>query len=306
VRDLRRGTDWNRDGIERGVRDARLGTTTDRDPSMQPTRIAVHGASGRMGRAVLREVLLRDDVGIVAALVGAHSTALGVPLTRLLGADAPGLACTATLDEGVRASVLIDFSLASAFDEALALARQRGIAFVSGTTGLSPGQHAAMDEAATAIPVLWSANFSLGVAVLSRLVEDAARLLADWDCEISEAHHRAKRDAPSGTALALGRGIAAARGVAFDEVARMARSGMAAGVRGRAEIGFAVTRAGDIVGEHGVLFAAAGERLELTHRATDRAIFARGALAAARWLPTRPPGRYTLADMLSMRAEAED
>jgi 4-hydroxy-tetrahydrodipicolinate reductase len=271
---------------------------------MQATRIVVHGASGRMGRAVLREARVRDDLRVVAALVGAHSTALGVPLARLLGTDADDLACTATLDDSAQASVLVDFSLASAFDDALALARRRGLAFVSGTTGLSVDQYEAIEQAAAVIPVLWSANFSLGVAVLARLVEDAARLLSDWDCEISEGHHRGKRDAPSGTALALGRGIAQARGVAFEEVARMARDGVTAETRAPAEIGFAVTRAGDIVGEHSVLFAAEGERVELAHRATDRAIFARGALAAARWLPTRPPGRYTLADLLSTRAQA--
>lgn len=272
---------------------------------MQATRIAVHGASGRMGRAVLREARVRDDVRVVAALVGAHSTALGVPLAGLLGTDADDLACAAILDDSVQASVLVDFSLAGAFDDALALAQRRGLAFVSGTTGLSVDQYEAMEQAASVIPVLWSANFSLGVAVLARLVENAASLLADWDCEISESHHRAKRDAPSGTALALGRGIAAARGVALDEVARMARDGIAAQTRGRAEIGFAVTRAGDIVGEHSVLFATDGERLELAHRATDRAIFARGALAAARWLPTQPPGRYALADMLAARSRTE-
>lgn len=272
---------------------------------MQATRIAVHGASGRMGRAVLREALLRGDVAVAAALVGVHSDALGIPLARMLGADAPDLPCTATLDAGAHASVLVDFSLAGAFDDALALAQRRGLAFVSGTTGLSADQHAAMEQAATSIPVLWSANFSLGVAVLMRLSQDAARLLADWDCEIAEAHHRAKRDAPSGTALALGRAIASARGVAFDDVARMTRNGMATGTRASSEIGFSVTRAGDIVGEHDVVFATDGERLELAHRATDRAIFARGALAAARWLPTRPPGRYSLADMLAARAEAE-
>lgn len=269
------------------------------------TRIAVHGASGRMGQAVLREALLRDDVAIAAALVGSQSSALGTPLARLLAADAPALACTASLDAGSHASVVVDFSLAEAFDGALALARDRGIAFVSGTTGLSARQQADLDEAAAIIPVLWSANFSIGIAVLQRLVEDAAALLADWDCEISEAHHRAKRDAPSGTALALGRGIAAARGGVFDEVARTARSSMAPGGRAQPEIGFAVIRAGDIVGEHDVLFATAGERLELAHRATDRAIFARGALAAARWLPTRPPGRYTLADMLGHRSSTD-
>jgi len=270
---------------------------------MQATRIAVHGASGRMGRAVLREAVLRGDVVVAAALVGAHSDSLGVPLTRMLGADAPDLPCAATLDDDVQASVVVDFSLAGAFDDALAMARRHGLAFVSGTTGLSPAQHAAMDEAAATIPVLWSANFSLGVAVLARLVGQAGRLLADWDCEISEAHHRAKRDAPSGTALALGRAIASARGVAFDDVARFSREGIDAPARARAEIGFAVTRAGDIVGEHSVLFATDGERLDLAHRATDRAIFARGALAAARWLTVQPPRRYTLDDLLAARAD---
>lgn len=273
---------------------------------MQATRIAVHGASGRMGRAVLREALSRGDVAIAAALVGARSDALGMPLARVLGVGAPDLACAAGLDDDARASVLVDFSLAGAFDDALALAQRRGLAFVSGTTGLSADQHAAMEQAASTIPLLWSANFSLGVAVLARLARDAARMLADWDCEIAEAHHRAKRDAPSGTALALGRGIALARGVAFDEVARFAREGMASGERTGSEIGFAVTRAGDIVGEHDVLFATEGERVELSHRATDRAIFARGALAAARWLVAQPPGRYTLDDLLAARAQAED
>lgn len=267
------------------------------------TRIAVHGASGRMGRAVLREALRRDDVVVAAALVGAHSNVIGTPLAQLLAADAPPLCCTAMLEEGAGASVLVDFSLAEAFDGALDLAQRHRIAFISGTTGLDARQQAALDDAAATIPVLWSANFSLGVAVLARLVGHAARLLADWDCEIAEAHHRAKRDAPSGTALALGRAIASARGVAFDDVARMTRNGMATGTRASAEIGFAVTRAGDIVGEHDVVFATDGERLELAHRATDRAIFARGALAAARWLPIRPPGRYTLADLLAARED---
>lgn len=272
---------------------------------MQATRIAIHGASGRMGRALLRESLAREDSVVVAALVAAHSASLGAPLARLLGiAEAPDLACESTLDPRARAQVLVDFSLASAFDEALALAQSRGLAFVTGTTGLSPAQHAAIARAGTRIPVLWSANFSLGVAVLARLVEDAARLLADWECEISEAHHRAKRDAPSGTALALGRGVASARGVAFDDVAKLARSGIATDGRAPSEIGFAVTRAGDIVGEHAVLFASDGERVELSHRATDRAIFARGALRAAGWLAKRPPGLYTLADMLADRAMA--
>jgi 4-hydroxy-tetrahydrodipicolinate reductase len=134
------------------------------------------------------------------------------------------------------------------------------------------------------------------VAVLARLVEEAARLLPQWDCGISETHHRGKRDAPSGTALALGRGVAAARGQAFEAVARIPHD--TGGEPSGGAIGFASLRVGDVAGEHTVMFAAAGERLELTHRATDRAIFARGALAAACWLAAQPAGFYALADLL--------
>jgi 4-hydroxy-tetrahydrodipicolinate reductase len=171
---------------------------------------------------------------------------------------------------------------------------------VSGTTGLSARQHDALRDAAREIAVLWSANFSLGVAVLTRAAREAARALASWDCEIAEAHHRHKQDAPSGTALALGRAIADARGVAFDAVAERDRSTTP---RTRADsIGFAVTRAGDIVGEHTVTLAGAGERIELTHRATDRAIFARGALVAALWLAAQRPGLHSIDDVLEVGA----
>jgi 4-hydroxy-tetrahydrodipicolinate reductase len=261
---------------------------------MKAVALAVHGASGRMGQALLREAATLEDVQVVAALVGSHSALLGQPA----GANAGGLAYAAALPPGASPDVLVDFSLPGAFDAALALARGHGIAFLGGTTGLSPMQQAALADAAARIPVLWSANFSLGVAVLAQLVEEAARLLPEWDCAISEAHHRGKRDAPSGTALALGRAVAAARGQAFDDAAR---TGPAGGERVAGEIGFAVTRAGDIAGEHGVLFATAGERLELVHRATDRAVFARGALRAARWLARRPAGLYTLRDLLADR-----
>ena len=253
--------------------------------------VAVHGASGRMGQAILRVIAECADVRLVAALVRADSA-------PALQSTDPSLCCAAELAREVTPVVLIDFSVAAAFDRALALALERNIAFVSGTTGLDAARHAALDRAAASIPVLWSANFSLGVALLSRLVAEAARVLPDWDCEIAEAHHSRKQDAPSGTALALGREIAAARSQSFDAVARPARSGMHA-PREPGEIGFAVTRAGDIVGEHTVLFATAGERIELTHRATDRMIFARGAVAAARWIASRPAGRYALMDVLA-------
>ncbi len=256
---------------------------------MNPTPIAVHGAAGRMGREIVRLARADPRVAIVAALVKSRTDA----------ADVDGIECTTSLDANAAPSVLIDFSAADAFDDALELARSRRIAFVSGTTGLSPKQHDALRDAASTIPVLWSANFSLGIAVLTRLAREAARGLATWDCEIAEAHHRNKKDAPSGTALALGRAIADARGVAFEDVAEGDRANTP---RTRAEsIGFAVTRAGDIVGEHTVTFASEGERIELAHRAFDRAIFARGAIEASVWLATQRAGSYALADVLGLR-----
>ncbi|GAA0704484.1 4-hydroxy-tetrahydrodipicolinate reductase [Dokdonella soli] len=264
------------------------------------TPIAVHGAAGRMGQAILRTMIGRGDVALVAALVRSGSDLEGQPLAATLGSRAPAIVCTSSLPADLTPAVLIDFSVAAAFDHALGLALERRIAFVSGTTGLSAKQQAALDGAAASIAVLWSANFSLGVALLSRLVAEAARSLPDWDCEIAEAHHSRKQDAPSGTALALGREAASARDRDFDAVARLSHVGVNA-ARTPGSIGFAVTRAGDIVGEHTVTFATLGERIELVHRATDRDIFARGAIVAARWIAGRPHGRYALADVLAGR-----
>jgi 4-hydroxy-tetrahydrodipicolinate reductase len=263
--------------------------------------IAVHGAAGRMGQELLRLATREPQIGIVAAIIKAGSPLAGTALRGTLGADARNILYSTTLDRAIAPDVLVDFSAANAFDDALAAARARRIAFVSGTTGLSQAQQAALRDAAETIPVLWSANFSIGVAVLTVLVREAARVLPDWDCEIAEAHHRHKKDAPSGTALALGRAIAEARGADFDQVA--ARERVAGGAsREPASIGFASLRAGDIVGEHTVLFAGEGERVELTHRATDRTIFARGALRAATWIAGRAAGTYTLADVIGERS----
>jgi 4-hydroxy-tetrahydrodipicolinate reductase len=242
-------------------------------PSLVP--IAIHGAAGRMGQAIMHLATRDTGVEIVGAIVKDDSALLGKRVT-----DTGDVRYGIALDASSEPRVLVDFSVAGAFDAALALALARRIAFVSGTTGLSPQQNAALRDAASMIPVLWSANFSIGVAVLDRLVREAARALSDWDCEIAEAHHRHKKDAPSGTALALGRAVADARGVDVST------------------IGFASVRAGDIVGEHTVLFAGAGERIELTHRATDRTIFARGALRAAVWIANQAAGVYTLGDVI--------
>lgn len=232
-----------------------------------PTRLLIHGASGRMGQALQRLCRESDGCRVVAAVSHkVESRAIdGIPQFA-----ASELAGVPEFD------VAIDFSLPEGFDTILDLCLQRGIPLASGTTGLSSEQQSALDAAASRIPLVWASNFSLGVAVLHDLVERAARALPGWDCDIVEAHHARKLDAPSGTALTLG---------------------MAAG-EGGAKPRYASIRAGDIVGEHFVQFAADGERIELVHRATNRDIFARGALHAARALVGRVPGRYRVRDLI--------
>lgn len=232
-----------------------------------PVRLLLHGASGRMGQALLR-------------LCGEHQgcQVVGAVASRVQQRVVDGVPWFAAGELGnvPEFDVAVDFSLPAAFDAILGLCRRRGRALVSGTTGLSGLQQERMAEAAADIPMLWSSNFSLGVALLHELVERAARGLPGWDCDIIEAHHVHKQDAPSGTALTLG----AAAGAA------------GAGAR------YASIRAGDVVGEHSVLFTGAGERIELVHRATSRDIFARGALYAARAIAGRPPGLLQLRDLL--------
>ncbi len=237
------------------------------------TRLLIHGASGRMGQALLRLAAGCHDLQVVA---GANRG--GQPL-----AAAPGLPVLAGghLHLAPDVDVVIDFSLPEAFDEALAFCLQRGAALVSGTTGLAPGQREALARAAARIPLVWSANYSAGVAILGELVRQAAAALPEWDADIVESHHVHKKDAPSGTALALGAAVEAGRGRAP---------------------AYASLRAGDIVGEHLVQLTGVGERLELVHRATNRDIFARGALEAARRLPGRAPGEYAFAALLLGRA----
>jgi len=257
----------------------------------KPTRIVLFGASGRMGQEILRLAPERRDVDIVASLVRPGSRVAGEPVWP---SRASGLSYETMLEPEQQAEALIDFSNSASFDAALALAVEREMGFVSGTTGLSDAQRAALASASERIPVLWCANFSIGVALLRRVAAEVALVLGeDFDIEIIEAHHRHKRDAPSGTALTLGRAIAEARGQTVDEVGVFARHGSDA-ARARGEIGFATIRGGDIVGDHTVLFAGDGERLEFTHRASTRAVFARGALLAARWIAGRSAGRYSL------------
>lgn len=236
---------------------------------MEPTlALLIHGASGRMGRALMRLCAEDPRLHVVATVCGRATEPCdpGVPMVpsnRL--ADAPPF------------DVAVDFSQPDGFDSVLAECVRRRRPLVSGTTGLTSAQFAALDAAGAHIPVLWAANYSAGVAVLAVLAKQAAKALSAWDADIVEAHHVHKKDAPSGTALMLGAAVAAGRGKAPH---------------------YASVRAGDIVGEHLVQFAGRGERLELVHRATDRDIFARGALAAALRMPRLGPGRHEFGALL--------
>ncbi|MEJ5209742.1 4-hydroxy-tetrahydrodipicolinate reductase [Denitratimonas sp. CY0512] len=231
------------------------------------SRLLIHGASGRMGQALLRLAGEFSQLELAAAIAGRQAPQIeGVP-----GFNA------AQLGELPPFDVCVDFSLPDAFDSILACCVERGAAFVSGTTGLDAAQMARLNAVAEHIPVLWAPNFSLGVAVLADLVRRAAQMLPDWQRDIVESHHIHKLDAPSGTALALGR--AALEG-------------------GGPEPNYASLRAGDIVGEHLVQFTGTGERIELNHRATNRDIFARGALHCAAVLARRDAGRYAVIELL--------
>jgi 4-hydroxy-tetrahydrodipicolinate reductase len=248
--------------------------------SARELQVAIFGASGRMGRAVVAAV--EESSG--AAVTGS-TTSSGDPAAALRGAD-----------------VAIEFALpqATAANLAACVAAKRPI--VIGTTGHDDAQRARIAAAAREIAIVMAPNMSLGVNLLLKLVElTAGKLDASYDIEVFEAHHRNKKDAPSGTALALGAAAASGRGVKLSEVTEHERHGTGAG-RARGAIGFSVFRGGDVVGDHTVTFAGAGERIELTHRASDRMAFARGAVQAARWLVGRPPGLYSMQDVLATSA----
>ncbi|MET4666191.1 4-hydroxy-tetrahydrodipicolinate reductase [Sphingomonas sp. PvP056] len=241
------------------------------------TAIGIIGSAGRMGQALAAAV---PDLG--ATLAG--------------GIDASGDPATLAHD----ADVLIDFSAPSALERNLAVARLTGTPILIGTTGLSPTHHALVDAAAQEIAVLQTGNVSLGVTLLAKLVrEAAARLGPDWDIEIVEMHHRHKVDAPSGTALLLGEAAAAGRGAPLAELRVSDRAGLV-GARSEGTIGFASLRGGSVAGDHLVVFAGEGERIELGHRAENRAIFARGAITAALWLAGKPAGRYAMEEVVGV------
>jgi 4-hydroxy-tetrahydrodipicolinate reductase len=262
-------------------------------------KIAIPGAAGRMGGMLIKTIGAASDLALVAATDRPDSPYLGQdsgavaaskPNGVLIGDDPQTLFA--------EADVVIDFSSPAASLAHADLASKHRTALVIGTTGLTADDEAVLCAVATKAPLVYCANTSVGVALLTQLVEEVARKLTDgWDIEIVETHHHHKVDAPSGTALALGRAAAAGRGVVLDDVADMVRKGHT-GARKAGDIGFAVLRGGDVTGEHSVTFYAEGERVELSHRATDRGIFARGAVRAARFAAAAKPGFYDMNDVL--------
>jgi len=247
-----------------------------------------------MGRAVIDAAAGRDEVCIAAAVDRADAGGIGVEV-------AAGVVTTADLAAGFAASdVYVDFTTPASTRAAAIAARARKRAAVIGTTGLSAEDEAAVDALAEVAPIVVAANFSLGVNLVLGLVRTAARALGtEWDAEVVETHHRAKRDAPSGTALMIARAIAAGHGSNYDDVKRHARDGDV-GARPRGEIGVSAVRGGDVVGEHTAYFFGPAERIEISHRATSRAIFAAGALRAAAWVVGKPPGRYDMLAVLGL------
>ncbi|MCG3170746.1 MAG: 4-hydroxy-tetrahydrodipicolinate reductase [Pseudomonadales bacterium] len=265
------------------------------------TRIAVNGAAGRMGKTLIEAVAQNPETTLTAAIERPDSTLLGADAGELAGIGRNGVEVVASLAQVIDAfDVLIDFSTPAATVANARLCADAGRALVIGTTGFDAAQLAAVHDAARRVPVCMSSNFSTGVNLCLRLLDIAARTLGDTvDIEIMEAHHRHKVDAPSGTALSMGQVVASALGRDLAKVAVYGREGHT-GARERETIGFATVRAGDVVGDHTVLFAADGERIEITHKASSRMAFARGAVRAAAWLPGRAAAFYSMQHVLGL------
>ncbi|MFC0669174.1 4-hydroxy-tetrahydrodipicolinate reductase [Azotobacter chroococcum] len=265
-------------------------------------RIAVMGAAGRMGKALVEAAQQAPGACLTAAVGRPDSTLVGADVGELVGLGRTGVPLSGDLEAVLDAfDVLIDFTHPTVTLKNLEICRQAGKAMVIGTTGFSVDERQLLSEAAREIPIVFAANFSVGVNLCLKLLDTAARVLGDEvDIEIIEAHHRHKVDAPSGTALRMGEVVASALGRDLQKVAVYGREGQT-GARARETIGFATVRAGDVVGDHTVLFAAEGERVEITHKASSRMTFAKGAVRAALWLEGRAPALYDMQDVLALR-----
>jgi 4-hydroxy-tetrahydrodipicolinate reductase len=264
-------------------------------------RIGITGAAGRMGRTLIEAIGQAQGMTLTAAIERPESTLLGADAGELAGQGKNGVTVVDSLAAVVDdIDVLIDFSVPDATLANLAVCREHNTAIVIGTTGFTPEQQREIDSAAQVISICKASNFSTGVNLCFKLLDMAARVLGDdVDIEVYEAHHRHKIDAPSGTALSMGKVVADALGRDLDKVAVYGREGQT-GARARDTIGFATVRAGDIVGDHTVTFAADGERVEITHKASSRMSFARGAVRAAGWLKAQDAGLYDMQDVLGL------
>lgn len=264
-------------------------------------RIAIAGAAGRMGRNLVKAAHLNPNSKVCAGSERPESSLVGVDIGELSGEGTFEVALVDNLESVVADfDVIVDFTAPVSTLANIELCKQHGKKIVIGTTGFSEQEKARIDEAAKQIPIVMAPNYSVGVNLMFKLLEKAAKVMGDYcDIEVIEAHHRHKVDAPSGTALGMGEAIAGAMGNKLSDVAVYAREGIT-GERTKDEIGFATIRAGDIVGEHTAMFVDVGERVEISHKATDRMTFANGAIKAAVWLDRQPSGFFTMHDVLGL------
>ncbi|MDN3716323.1 4-hydroxy-tetrahydrodipicolinate reductase [Vibrio breoganii] len=264
-------------------------------------RIAVAGAAGRMGRNLVKATNVMEQTTLGAANERPQSSLIGVDVGELSGEGKLDVALVDDFSKVVdEFDVIVDFTAPENTLANLELCKEHGKAIVIGTTGFTESQKQQISEYAKDVSIVMAPNFSVGVNLVFKLLEKAAKVMGDYtDIEIVEAHHRHKVDAPSGTAIGMGEAIANAMGNELSDVAVYAREGIT-GERTRDEIGFATIRAGDIVGEHTAMFADVGERVEITHKATDRMTFANGAIRAALWLGSKPAGLYSMTDVLDL------
>jgi 4-hydroxy-tetrahydrodipicolinate reductase len=272
---------------------------------MAPARLAVLGAGGRMGRMLIKAIAESQEAVLAGAVERPGSNILGVDAGTLAGFGAFGVPVTDSL-VGLAGEIdgVIDFTSPDATVAAARIAAERGLVHIIGTTGLEEPHLAAIARAAELTPIVRSGNMSLGVNLLATLVRQVAGALGqEWDIEIVEMHHRHKVDAPSGTAILLGEAAADGRHVALKDKRISGRDGIT-GPRHAGDIGFAALRGGSVVGDHTVIFAGSGERIELRHIAEDRSLFASGALKAALWAKGRPPGLYSMLDVLGLHPAA--
>ncbi len=265
------------------------------------SNIAIIGAGGRMGKALIEVISMTEGVQLTAALERPDSSLIGVDAGELAGIGRNNVAVVGSLDAADNFDVLIDFSIPQVTAANAKFCAEHGKKMVIGTTGLNDEQLQQVKDASRSNALCMASNYATGVNLVFKLAELAASVLGeDVDIEISEAHHRHKIDAPSGTALSLGESVAGALGRNLKDVAVYGREGQT-GARDRQTIGFATVRAGDIVGDHTVLFAAEGERVEITHKASSRTAFARGAVRAAKWLGGKEPGLFDMQDVLGLK-----